>query len=918
MIHEPLRPSLDDSSSLDNDEDESAERNWDQFNLVALMMPGDPDENTPTEKKGDGNQSPAEKQEGPLVPGTDGAVRVDGRVVASERPAETSGKLADDAPRSVTLDDGTYTRDSAGRVVATESADGKIKRKFEYGDAKDPSKVTAMTENGVTYKNIGPITSGGKPVMNNGLEMASWSKWDEKGALIGNWYGARTVNSNGVYTEHDNEKNSRRSEGADKQELSAEAAKKRTEGGIWPGTIEVARPDGTRIEADLKGKTVERFKETYKDKSSGEERQRVWQRQGDKWLSDDKPAQTRSEVSLDERGTLSYTQPDGKRFVVEKNAKYNITESGVTNFFDQNGTRELSRNAQGSRQFSYSTVGDNKVLSEISTESGAYKSKWSRKPGTEEWTNGTTTEIRKNLTVLEDGTIQFTNADGHKVTEALSQKRTEHDQDGRPAHITYPSGAERTLKHDGKGLLSAVDTVPGKPKATQLTWTREGDGPGFVSERDGGQKFHRTDMHQVDGGDLKYVGQDGKSHTSRVSDVDRMAKGEFVLSTESLMEARDRLTGAAAKSGLKTDRFNGWMKEFEEKAAKNKLDPEKIVKTMNNLADILESQAESPHFKKEQLIQIVDTAMHNLARPLEIDQGSHPTCNVASVEVYAAVREPEHYTRLLKEAALAGKWQTFDGKTATPPAVALKPGKDETSYDLDKPDSGKRNIASQVFQMTLINAMYETGAMDTDKQKRSDYRYVMGPNKTKTEVIGGTTVTTDIGEDELIDGKKNPVLDSRGKPAHGPEMVQDDVIKSSVMLFGYEPPAIKCSGYADIPGKGREYFNHLPDKAEMLKLKSDGKLPILTPTMGGNHAQTIHDIWEDPKSGELWVLLDNQHGEPEVKGTARKSGEGDGDGWITLATLHSTLKMSDQGSQFGQPIMPAVHKYDHPSKKVAK
>lgn len=48
-------------------------------------------------------------------------------------------------------------------------------------------------------------------------------------------------------------------------------------------------------------------------------------------------------------------------------------------------------------------------------------------------------------------------------------------------------------------------------------------------------------------------------------------------------------------------------------------------------------------------------------------------------------------------------------------------------------------------------------------------------------------------------------------------------------------------------------------------------MPILTPTMGGAHSQTIHDVWEDPKSGQLWVLLDNQHGEPEVKGSKRKS-----------------------------------------------
>lgn len=895
----------------------------DRFNLLAFFADTDANKNDKSERP---DEKAAEKPVD-LFAGPEGTVLLDGRK-AVEGKTPTAEKLADDAPLTVKLDDGTYTRDKTGRVIATESADGKVKRQFEYGDAKNPNKVTSMVENGVVYKYLGPNTIAGKPVIKDGLEMSGWSTYDDQGRLTGNWYGARTIDTNGVYTEHDDGKNTRRKEGADKQELTAEEAKKRSEGGIWPNTIAVARPDGTGLHADLKGRTVETLKETYKDKASGEDRQRIWQRQGDKWVSDDKPALDRKDVDLDATGTLTYLQPDGKRFVVKKDGTYSITEKGVTNSFDRDGTRNEALDSEGKRRLKYTTDGGKPVLSEITTESGAFKSTWTRKPGTDEWSDGKKTEIRKDLKLLEDGTIEFSNAAGAKVREALSQKRSVFDKEDRPTHITYPSGAERRLDYDAKGLLSVKDTIPVKEsspptststpsatKTTELKWNRDGDGPEFVSEREGGQKFRRTAMRQVDGGNLEYTGTDGKTHTARVADVDRMARGEFVLSTESLMEARDRLTTAVAGSGLKSDRFNSWMKEFESNAAKYKLAPEKVVKAMNNLADMLESTAESPHYSKEQTAQIVDTAMHNLARPLEIDQGSHPTCNVTSVEVYAAVREPEHYTRLLKEVALTGKWQTFDGKTATPPAAALKPGKDETSYDLAKPDSGKRNIASQVFQMTLINAMYETGAMDRDKNKRSDHRYIMGPNKTQVETINGQRVTTDIGEDSLIDGSKKEVLASNGKPAHGPEMVQDDVIKSSVLLFGYEPPAIKCSGYADIPGKGREYFNHLPDKTELLKLKSDNKLPILTPTMGGMHAQTIHDVWEDPKSGEFWVLLDNQHGEPEVKGSERKSGEGDGDGWITLATLHDTLKMPAQGGQFGKPVMPNIHKYDHPSKK---
>ncbi|MBX9694020.1 MAG: hypothetical protein K2Z81_16670, partial [Cyanobacteria bacterium] len=482
--------------------------------------------------------------------------------------------------------------------------------------------------------------------------------------------------------------------------------------------------------------------------------------------------------------------------------------------------------------------------------------------------------------------------------------------------VSFPSGANRTFTYDAKGLLlSFQDHVPvaGKP-AVDTIWLRNGTTDEFLSKRDNGKVYERSKVVPTKNGDVEYTGKDGKSHLSEALDLDRVSRGEFVMTGESVIEARDNLKTALSKSKLDEKRFLKWLTEFETKAAANKISPEAVAKTMDNLSEILTSTAKSPHYDQAQRETIVDTAMHNLARPLEIDQGSHPTCNVTSVEVYAAVRHPDEYSRLLKEVTLIGKWKAFKGETVTPPAEALKPGKDEKGYNLDKPDSGTRNMASQVVQMTLINGMYEAGKMNTKTVDKSAYRYVLGPNRTRTEVMNGQTVMIDVGEDLLVDGNKTALKDKNGHEIEGPEMVQDNVLESAVMFFGSEPPYIKCAGYADLP-TGREYFNDLPDKQTLLKWKADGKLPILTPTMGGAHSQTIHDVWEDPNTGEVWVLLDNQHGEPEVKGTSRKSGEGDGDGWIKLATLHNTLKMPLQGQGFGAPVMPEIHKYSHPSKK---
>lgn len=817
----------------------------------------------------------------------------------------------------VQLDDGTYKRNSDGRVVETASPDGKEKRSCKFTDKNDPKKLTEITMGDTTYKYLGPVTSEGKPFVKDGFELGSWSTYDPKGNLTGNWCGYMSMNDNGVFTVYDDKTRKSWSEGADRKQLSEAEAKKRTGEGIWPSTIEVARPDGTSITADLKGKTVETLKEDVNGTS------RTWHREGTKYLSDDTPPKERKDIKVDAKGAMTVVETDGTSTVTEKDATKAVTKDGVTNFYSALGVRTGVKTADGSRTL---------AADEIESSSGPYKSKWTRKPGTDEWTNGADKELRKDMQVLPDGTIEWKNDAGLKVRESMILSRTTFDTNSRPTDVDFASGASRKLKYDAVGLKSVDDHIPTKEGKVTNTWERNGDTSDFVSQRNG-QTFRRTDMSVVNDGDLKYVGQDKLNHVSKSRDLDRVARGEFVLGSESLLEARHRLMESATAAGIKTERFEGWVKDFEAAAVKNKVNPDKVVKTMNNLADILVSNDKSPLYDKAQLVSIVDTAMHNLGRPLEIDQGSHPTCNTTSVEVFAAVREPDQYSRLVKEVALTGKWKTFDGQVVTPPKEAVTPGKDEKAYSLDKPDSGLRNMASMVVQMTLINGTYETGFMNktetdpntgkvTIKEDLSKRRYVMGPNRTETQWMNGQQVTVDMGEDILIGADKRTINAKNGKPVNGPEMVQDDVIDSAKLMFGYEPPHIRCSGHADIPGRGREYFNYLPTKKEMLEFKSSGKLPILTPTMGGAHAQTIHDVWEDTKTGKLWVLLDNQHGEPEVKGEKRNgrvtsvSGEGDGDGWITLDALHDTLKMAAQGAQFAKPVMPPIHKYDHPSKQV--
>lgn len=821
-----------------------------------------------------------------------------------------SGKVTN---KETQLKDGTYKRNDAGQVVETIAPDGKTTRTLEYGDPKTPDIPTIVTMDGITYKRLSPSMSSGKPVEKEGRTVYGWTMY-EGNQIKDHFYGSFAMSKNGVFETVDDkkQKDAKSFEGADKKAVTAEEAVRRDRDGIWPGNIDLTRPNGTGVSAKMEGAVPLEIKEKFLDKDKISER--TWKKDGDKWVSDEKPAQTRRGVKVEANGDFTYINDKDQQITENKDVGRLVTDKAITTTYDPAGDITNVKTPDGERSITYGVNKDGvKQMTEIKSVSGDFAATWKRDGNSETWTGEKGSELRKDLKVTNQGDLTFVNDKDQKMQETSALSRIRFDDKDRPVEVNFVSGAKRTLDYDEKGLKSFRDLVQTDKVKQDVSWTRKEDGTGFESKRPDGKTYQRTDVEQRANGDVSYKGLDGKAHVSVARDLDRMSRGELILSAESTLEARNKLQDAVAASGLDQKRFMGWLKDFETRAAENKLPPEKIVKTMENLSEILTQAKDGPIYDRKQRETIVDTAMHNLGQPMEIDQGSHPTCNVTSVEVYAAVRHPDQYTRLLKEITATGKWKSEGGEIVTPPLAALTPGKDEKAYDLNKPETNTRNLASQVVQMTLVNGMYETGQMDKKDVSKKDWRYVMGPNQTKTEFINGQQIMTDLGEDVLIGKDGRPVV-APGIAADQPNMIQDHVVASGKMMFGEEPPFLQCSGTADIPdARGvitKQFFNYLPKPEEMLAYQKDNKMPILTPTMGGAHAQTIFEAWQDPKSKEVWVLLDNQHGEPDPK--RRASGEGDGDGWIKLDVLHKTMKLRAQGDENARPVMPTLTKKQHP------
>ncbi len=343
--------------------------------------------------------------------------------------------------------------------------------------------------------------------------------------------------------------------------------------------------------------------------------------------------------------------------------------------------------------------------------------------------------------------------------------------------------------------------------------------------------------------------------------------------------ASDLLLEAAKKAGLKESRVKEYLKALDARASKYRLKQAQIDAALNDLRAILEDSGSNSPFDAAERSNLVETALHNIAKPTEIDQGYHPTCNITTVEVYVASKHPDKYAALIKQVALTGKYMTAEGKEVTPPKKAIKPGRDEKAYNLDKPSNDKRNHSSQVFQMTVVNAMYELGKVERNGRKLTDVRYIMGPVRTKTIPNGWI----DLGEDLLVDGNGDAIMEN-GEEKSDPGFTVQDNINASKLVIGYEMPYIdgprqEIHTYPDGSVVVMPWKYDLPTKDRLLQAKKDGKLPMGVPTLGGAHVQTIHDVVVD-KQGTVWVLIDNQHGSS-------------GDGWVTLEDLHRAQQERD-------------------------
>lgn len=381
---------------------------------------------------------------------------------------------------------------------------------------------------------------------------------------------------------------------------------------------------------------------------------------------------------------------------------------------------------------------------------------------------------------------------------------------------------------------------------------------------------------------LNSTGSNGNSQTSSATQRQNAPQKASQLNhvkTQALtvQQAREAFFKSAKANGLDQTRLNSRAQEFESSAKHHKVGDGQVIQTYGTLKELVESQTNGPYFSKKQRLHLSELVLHNVARPRAISQGNHPTCNVTTLEVYIACRYPEIYADMVSQVVLAGTYKTLFNETISPPKEAYMPGEDENSFDMDVPYVSKRNHASQIVEMTLVNGVYETGryrsSYDSSGSKidTTGWRYIVGPPQKTWFQINGNQWAYTTDEDLMIDKHGNALKDRNGKPQRQPGLTGEDILEASDMVLGYEMP------YLEAPYKitGQPWVYDLPTAKRLLDFKSKGDIPLGVHTMGGMHVQTIHDVVM--VNNVCWILIDNQRGQKD-------------DGWITLDTLHKTQK----------------------------
>ncbi len=283
----------------------------------------------------------------------------------------------------------------------------------------------------------------------------------------------------------------------------------------------------------------------------------------------------------------------------------------------------------------------------------------------------------------------------------------------------------------------------------------------------------------------------------------------FEEQRQHLSDAAQRLVHSGKMTEKQYESFTKDMNAFEERARKDGLSAKEVGNCYQQISRILEN-GDPHHPPRVHRNMLAVQCLAHAARPDQIDQGNHNTCNVTTLEERIFARHPARAMEIVAGIALHGTWTGPDGKVAKVNPASCKPGGEEKQVD-DRlmPQDGDRSYASQLFQLAVINHF--------DAGNRPNEAYRQDPPKNDK----------DTGERRVKDGK---VVDSQ------PSLGADDIQKEGSALVRdlddkTNPQERRFVLSRDNLGDGSDDPVQVKNKHDLVyrleQIKSHGRLPAI-------------------------------------------------------------------------------------------
>lgn len=375
-------------------------------------------------------------------------------------------------------------------------------------------------------------------------------------------------------------------------------------------------------------------------------------------------------------------------------------------------------------------------------------------------------------TNFRDGSSRIEQPNGDKF-DIAGDTTTLTKADG--TRITSRPSGEVTNTVDGlridRGPDGKLKTVDGPP--LQGTHERTSDGQGGTVDRSRGTRPEENfALVQSKDGRMEVFdrGPDGKERVSSL-----MREPGVEAARRETMERAERLFSNPEDLA----KFKADMVRFEGRAQERGMEPSKVADTYKAVNRMLDG---GPNAKLDQGDRnlLARQVMSHAATPTSVDQGIHNTCTVTALESNLYTKNPDKAAGLVADVALTGQFKAADGKVLTVPPGSMKPDHEAA---VPKPGDGQRDFASQLFQVTAVNLLYQSKytlpwTYEQERVPASDRQSDQGERDrifgiTYGKEFGGLTGDDVQKINERITGNQDPDLILPG--AHNPDQMHEDL-----------------------------------------------------------------------------------------------------------------------------------------------